>query len=86
MNKAGDRPSRESRRRLRSMLFAPQILFVCLAVGCAEFIILFAASPLLRSIGLRLQQGLFDFLLGFELATFFASVAILALLFTGAGQ
>jgi hypothetical protein len=68
------------------MLLAPQILFICFAVVCGELTIFFAVPPLLRSFGLHLQQGLLDFLLGFELAGFFAAIIVIAFLFTGAGQ
>src|SRR5665213_40723 len=84
MKSTGSGPLQEALRRIRGMLFAPQIILTVVALVIAYILLFVGELAAMKALGVRVHGSVLAFFFGFILATFLYMVLYLAIVFTGA--
>ena len=86
MSKVRTSPLHEATRRIRGMLFAPQIVSLVVGIVLAYILLLLGELAGLKALGVRTNGSGLAFLVGFMLATFLCVVMYGTIVFTGAAN
>jgi len=79
-------PLYEGLRRIRSMLFAPQLVLMIIGIVVAYGLILVGELAALKALGIHASGITLAFILGFLVATFLCAVLYITSVFTGAAS
>ena len=79
-------PLQEALRRIRSMLFAPQLILIVVGVVVAYALIFIGELAGLKVLGIHASGSTLAFILGFLIATFLCVVLYSTIVFTGAAN
>ncbi len=86
MSKVRTSPLHEATRRIRGMLFAPQIVSLVVGIVLAYILLLVGELAGLKALGVHTNGSGLAFLFGFILATFLCVVLYVTIVFTGAAS
>ena len=79
-------PLQETLRRIRSMLFTPQLILIVVGIVVAYALIFLGELAGLKALGIHASGSTLAFILGYLIATFLCAVLYIAIVFTGAAN